>query len=490
MATIRFFIFNLLGNVVPMLVALIAMPVVSHFAGVERLGAIALIWTLVGYFSFLDFGLSRVVTRRVAQAVEQGRKAEELNQLRSFFWWWLCPGLVIIAILFMLLRFILMPYLPNGAIGQELQRGWCWIAWSLPATLAANWLRGILEGLQRFARVSALRTVFGAWTYAAPALVAVFMPTLELMIFSIFLGRSLGLIAHIWACVHVEPGIINGPVPQRSNELMKFAREGGWMSVSNLISPLMVYFDRFVLATLVPAKAVAWYATSQEAMLGARMIPGALAGVLFPRFAAASGARSERGNAEGSQDLYQRGVRVVAALMLPLCVLISSLAYDGMMLWMGESFAANSFRIVEILAIGLFANSIAQLPFAYLQGHGKPKLTAQIHLVELPVYVVALYFSVVQWGVIGAAWVWTLRVLLDCLVLLKAATPNSAKSMSIALSGSLLIMALGLLTGPDWSLGWRIFVCILAVGASLGYAWLGLLNRDDRSDVLRLRYAY
>lgn len=486
MATFRFFIFNLLGNVLPMLVALAAMPMVSHFAGIERLGAIALVWTLVGYFSFLDFGLSRVVTRRVAQAVEQGRKTQELTELRGFFWWWIFPALILIALMFIGLRYVLSGYLPSGTIGRELQQGWAWIGWSLPITLATNWLRGVLEGLQRFARVSVLRMVFGTWTYAAPALVALYMPTLDVMIMAIVIGRLLGLLAHGWACMQVEPDIVWGSAPQRSMQVMKFFREGGWMSVSNLISPLMVYFDRFVLATLLPAKAVAWYATSQEAILGARLIPGALAGVLFPQFAAASDSGAER-----SDQLYQRGIRVVAALMLPFCVLLTTVAYDAMRWWMGEAFAVNSFRVVEILAVGLFANSIAQLPFALLQGMGRSKLTAQIHLIELPIYVLALYFSVVLWGIQGAAWVWTFRVFLDCMLLLRVAAPRTShRAGRICLSGFMIVAAVGLLTGPDWSVQWRIGLSIVTVASSLAYSWLVLLNRDDRAHVLRLRYVY
>jgi O-antigen/teichoic acid export membrane protein len=68
MQFLRFFGFNLLGNLLPMLVALIVVPVIARYAGVERLDALGVVWALVGYFGFLDFGLSRVVTRRVARA--------------------------------------------------------------------------------------------------------------------------------------------------------------------------------------------------------------------------------------------------------------------------------------------------------------------------------------------------------------------------------------------------------------------------------------
>ena len=63
MITGRFFIFNLFGNLLPLLVALVSVPMVAHYAGVERLGALAVVWALVGYFGFLDFEIGRASCR-------------------------------------------------------------------------------------------------------------------------------------------------------------------------------------------------------------------------------------------------------------------------------------------------------------------------------------------------------------------------------------------------------------------------------------------
>ncbi|HXA48162.1 MAG TPA: hypothetical protein VNW52_11075, partial [Burkholderiaceae bacterium] len=95
MTFFRFFLFNLIGNIVPILTALVAVPVIVHYAGVERLGALGVAWGLIGTFGFLDFGLSRVVTRRVALAVEQNRTDSEWLELRGFLWWWALPGLAV-----------------------------------------------------------------------------------------------------------------------------------------------------------------------------------------------------------------------------------------------------------------------------------------------------------------------------------------------------------------------------------------------------------
>jgi O-antigen/teichoic acid export membrane protein len=62
-------------------------------------------------------------------------------------------------------------------------------------------------------------------------------------------------------------------------------------------------------------------------------------------------------------------------------------------------------------------NCIAFIPFALVQGAGRPDLTAKLHLAELPVYLAALYVLVRLYGIEGAAIAWTGRVAVDAAAL-------------------------------------------------------------------------
>ena len=46
-------------------------------------------------------------------------------------------------------------------------------------------------------------------------------------------------------------------------------------------------------------------------------------------------------------------------------------------------------------------------------GFGRPDLVAKIHLLQLPLYLVLVYFLISQMGIIGAAIAFTLRVTLE-----------------------------------------------------------------------------
>lgn len=58
---------NLLGQGIPMLVGLVALPVVARGLGPDRLGFLSLAWTLASYFTLFDLGLGRATTRYVGR---------------------------------------------------------------------------------------------------------------------------------------------------------------------------------------------------------------------------------------------------------------------------------------------------------------------------------------------------------------------------------------------------------------------------------------
>lgn len=483
---LRYFVFNLLGSGLPIVAALVAVPAIVHFGGVDRLGQLGVVWGIIGYLNFLDFGLSRIVTRRVALAKEFDRLDEELTELRGFLWWRATPSLLVFTLLLIVIEPLLANYLPDKLAGPEMQNCWLWLALCLPSTLMSNWLRGALEGVERFARANLLRTVLGIWSTAAPALVALVSPRLDAMVALIALGRLLSFAAHVWACYRVEPAILVGHAPRRLKNLPLFFREGGWMTISNIAAPMMVYADRFILAALFAGNVVAWYVTSLDMMMRMLMIPSALAGALFPKFSSAS---EPALHAKAFVD-YQRSIRILAAIMLPLCTLAAFLAYDGLRLWLGESFAIHAHRVVEITAAGIFMNGIALLGLTWLQGSGRSNLAARIHIAQLLVYIVCLFFAVKWYGIDGAAWIWMARAGVDCLLMVMTANMQGRRAaFAIIMGGAAFILLAGNLTSPDAQ--WQTRVGLAGAGAlvSLLTAWLALLNRADRSEIGRLRHA-
>ena len=60
---------NLAGYALPLLAAVVAVPVLLERLGPERFGLVALAWTVVGAVAVLDLGTSRAVTKLAAECL-------------------------------------------------------------------------------------------------------------------------------------------------------------------------------------------------------------------------------------------------------------------------------------------------------------------------------------------------------------------------------------------------------------------------------------
>jgi O-antigen/teichoic acid export membrane protein len=186
---------------------------------------------------------------------------------------------------------------------------------------------------------------------------------------------------------------------------------GGWLSVSNLIGPLMVYADRFYLASVFPPATVAYYTVPFDTAFRATSLPQMAMNALFPALA------ETQSRPEASTRLLAFAIRAVVVLVLPVALVVAVFAHPLLALWLNASFAGPATPVLKLLLIGIFLNSAAHLPYTLLQAHGRSDLTAKLHLLELPVFAVLLVAGVHLFGIAGAALAWALRVMLDTALL-------------------------------------------------------------------------
>ena len=78
----KYTIYNLLGYGVPLVVAVVFIPLLIKGLGVERFGILNLAWVVIGYFSFFDFGIGRSLTKIVAEKIGLGQTEE----IPGIFW--------------------------------------------------------------------------------------------------------------------------------------------------------------------------------------------------------------------------------------------------------------------------------------------------------------------------------------------------------------------------------------------------------------------
>jgi O-antigen/teichoic acid export membrane protein len=399
-------IWSLIGQALPLFVGALIIPSLMRTLGTARFGVLTLAWALIGYCSLFDLGLGRALTKLVAERI-----GEEDHTLPELIWTAL--GLMaLVGLCGTVLCIGFTPWLVRTglSIPQNLREEALWsfriIAVSIPIVVVSTALRGILEAQQEFGYVNWIRIPLGLFTFLAPWITSLFTNSLPWVVFSLLAARC--------ASVGCGAALVLKTVPQLPSEIRLHRSSirpllsfGSWMSASNILSPVLVYIDRFLIAALLSVAAVTYYATPFEVVTKLWIVPGAVATVLFPAF---SMLMSE---SRSVSRLLQKGINYVSLLLFPIVLIIVSFAHIGLKLWIGESFAAQSTTVLQILAIGVFLNSIGQIAFACVQALGRPDLTAKVHIVETPLYIALLYLLLRNYGIQGAAVAWLIRVLMD-----------------------------------------------------------------------------
>ncbi|WP_457445540.1 flippase [Roseateles sp. P5_E4] len=398
---------NLFGLGAPLLLALFSIPALMHGLGVERFGLLTLVWAVTSYFGLFDLGLGRALTQQLAILIDRGDE-ERIGPLSASALL-LMIALGVVAGLAMI---VLAPWgvdlikaLPDR---REAVAACIVMGLAVPFIVVTAGLRGMLEACHAFEVLNYVRLPMGLWTFAGPWIVLHwFGPNLLLITVALALGRVVGFAVHGWLAWRALPQV-RGRLHWQAQWLRPLLVSGGWLTLSNIVSPFMGYVDRFMIGATVSAAAVAYYATPQEIVTKLWIIPGALTAVLFPAFAAQA-ARKDA----AAWALYDRAVRILFVVLLPICATLGLFAAPILTLWIGPELAAHSAPILRVFSIGILINCLAHVPLTWLHGAGRFRAPALLHCAELPLFLLALWLLSARWGLMGAATAWLLRMVGD-----------------------------------------------------------------------------
>jgi O-antigen/teichoic acid export membrane protein len=281
----------------------------------------------------------------------------------------------------------------------------------IPTTITSG-LRGALEGLGYFAASNVNKIVLGFAMFTLPAL-SISMHGNHLWIITVYLVLTRLIVAGI-AVLQLRSYIFTPFAVNIKNNISPLLSYGAWVTVTGIVGPLMVYGDRFFVSAAVGAAQLPLYAIPQEGLQRLLIIPAALCSALLPHLSILS--------TQNASTSYRHYYKKVAIIMFWICVFAAASAYPLLSVWLSPQFAEESLTIVLILCFGMWLNSMALVPYTLLHANGNPRITALFHLVELGLYVGALWWLAAKFGLIGAALAWVGRVALDLLLLHFAAS--------------------------------------------------------------------
>jgi O-antigen/teichoic acid export membrane protein len=422
---------NIAGSVASVLLAVLTLPVYLDAIGSARYGVLSIVWVLVGYFGVFGSGLGRSVAHYVA------RRRSSPREMESVVWTALAVngalgaagGLLLLAIAgFLFTRLVTVP----AGLSTEIVASVPWLAMSIPVVAIASVLSGALEGEERFVSVNVFGVTTAVLIQIAPVTVAVaWSNELPVLIAAVVLARASIAALTLVACVRLLPLRSR---PRIELDLVRpLVRFGGWITGSFLVIPFLVTLDQLVIGALWGVVAVAPYAIAFNLVTQLLIIPTSLSRTLFPRFSML--------DRDGIRAVAERANLGQAIILAPLVVAGIVFLDPVMRAWIGPELGGPASVVGRILLVGIWFNSLAFIPFAWLQGEGRPEVSAKIHVGQLPPYAVVVWLATSTAGLIGAAWAWVARAVIDAAMLCAAVGASRRYYVDVAVPTALILVA-------------------------------------------------
>jgi O-antigen/teichoic acid export membrane protein len=251
---------NLAGAAAPMVVSLIVVPLYLRLVGEARFGVLVLVWLLVGYFEFFDFGIGKATANQMARLRDAPVLARE-----EVFW----TGALINGMLGLLGGLVLLVaghYAAGGYLGDrlsgeldaEIRMALPWLALAVPVGTVSAVGVAALEARERFLTLNTLQVLITVSIQLLPLLVAWLRgPALDGLIAATVLCRIGASLPVFLACRRYVP--LQGRARFRKSLAAPLFSYGGWVTVTAVIGPILVSVDRLVIGFQIGLSAVTHY---------------------------------------------------------------------------------------------------------------------------------------------------------------------------------------------------------------------------------------
>jgi O-antigen/teichoic acid export membrane protein len=408
--------YNLIAAVLPLIVGLITIPLYVRTIGIATYGVIAIILAALGYLGFLDLGLGKALTQKIAElgGGKQIRKQHLVSVATAMT--------LLICILFSIIVWSLLMNLGYFSFFSVMETKTIqiyvpYIVAFIPIILFSSIFQGILQAESKYLVLSMIQLIGSVAMQVIPLLIALLGNIeVEALISGILIARCITLallVKEAHAVVKIKFNL--NTLKRRRHDLISY---GGYSSMISILNQFLVMFDRFVILNLCGARAVTFYTIPSDLFSKILILPNSVSSPLFTIAA--------NKNIKNIEKITDDITLVIIRLITPITLVLIYFGNYFVEKWVGAEIADNTGYVTLFLVAGLYFNALVIPKHSEILATIGPKVMVKCYLLELPLYIIGLWVLVKNYGISGAAFAWMLRCSLDSILILTIS--NSLKN--------------------------------------------------------------
>ena len=389
-------------------------PIVLHFfttpyvvsqLGVDAYAVYAMIFVVLGYFGFLNLGLSKAVIKFVAEAIGRSDRETARQLVVTALGLYVVLGLIGASLLFALSEWIISSVLQ---IPVELQAD-ALIAFRVSAAIfllniPTQALVAVPKASERF-DISG-RFEMGMVASQTLSSVAVLAAGGGLKEVAIALGAVTIVGSTVAAIIAVRllplRPILSG---FRTESLKRILQFGGVVTAEGVLIVFAARINSLIIGIFQPIGTFAYYSVAEGIASRVSSLPQSVNETILPSFSRLDGERRP----DLLSSLFLRATRYVVLITIPFFFLFLVFPDKFLGFWLGPDFASEGANVLRVLGTGYLVSFWGYPTIAVARGMNRPGVSIRWQAIIGVINVSLCFLLIPPFGILGAAFAWSIH---------------------------------------------------------------------------------
>ena len=353
-------------DILRLLTHIILTPYILHYLGEERFGVQVTVSALMGYLGLLDFGLSSVLSKYVAEERARGGNETISRIVSSALWTFVVTGAV--GGLFAALLSLKMGWLFRDLALLHLPEARTFLL-VMGLNFALSLPLGLLAGVPfAYERVDLMNLVRVVQLLAFPAVAAatiVFDWGLAGLAAGNILASLLGGVGNLYFAYRLHPGLSLAPANARLAEVKRMFSYGFLFFINGISVALVFQTDALVISSGIGAAAVSLYSVIAGGSQQVMQFVFKIGDTLYPTYARLQAADKMNSLARA----FLSALRYTILVACPLGVFFAVFGHDLFTVWLRPD-SAIPLGVVYVFGVMIFAHTLAHVSGMFVAATG------------------------------------------------------------------------------------------------------------------------
>lgn len=397
--TIKNALSGIIGFAWPILLALVSMPYIVHKMGNDVYGVLVLVISVLGFFAFLDLGVTNASIKYISEAYVRDDIDEIGKIIGSSLLLYLITGigggLVIIVMTNNLVeRMLDIPaaYHSDSIFAFRLA------AFGFVLNMILGVFSAIPKALQRYDISTRVNISVSSLLTFTTIVLLYFGYGLREVVIANFFSSLISLVIYAAVAKKMLPTVV---IPFRIDPvtLKKLFSFGAFSLLVMISSTILFQLDRILIGTYSGAAQVAFYAVPASIAFRIHGFVANIMGVVFPLCSELH----STGQKVKLRELYLKASKYAFIVAISIATPLVVLSGQVMKYWMGNEYALKGSLVLMLLTVSSFFASLSIIPSFLLDGIGKPRVNAFFAVLSALMNIMLCLLLIPRYGVTGAA---------------------------------------------------------------------------------------